>query len=114
MIGQHTATKDHTIAADKTIGADGDGLTVLAVVLQINGMAEQLGVIAGDGGEGTDGNSVGAVNVVVLGDGGMITQQEFAATVGLVGEVERIGAAGETRDPVAPADGSHFAKLQQI
>jgi hypothetical protein len=55
--------------------------------MQIDGMAEQLGVVAGNGGKRADGDPVGAVDVMVFGDGGVITQQQLGAAVGLVGEV---------------------------
>lgn len=113
-IRQHAATKNHAVATHKAVRTYGDRLTVLAVLLQVDGMGEELGVIAGNGGEGPDRDPIGAIDMMVLGNGGMIAQQEFAATLGLVGEVERIGTAGKTGDPVAPPDGGHVPEFQQI
>lgn len=47
---QHSAAKDHTIATHKTVSTDHDRVAVLAVVLQIDGMVEQLGVVASEAG----------------------------------------------------------------
>lgn len=47
---------------------------------------------------------IGAVDMVVFGDGCVVTQQEFGPAFGLVGEVTRVGAGGETCDPVAATD----------
>ena len=114
MVGQNTAAEDHAIAAHEAVGADVDGLAVLAVVLQINGMAEQLGVVAGDGAEGPDGDAVGAVDVVVFGDGGMFTKQELCAALGLMGEVRGVCACGKTGDPVGTADRGMGPHLESI
>ena len=114
MVGEHTAAEDHTGSAHEAVGADADGLAVLAVVLQINGMAEQLGVVAGDGAEGPDGDAVGAVDVVILGDGGMGAKNELCPTIGLVGKVGGSGAGGKAGDPVSSANGGPFAQLKGI
>lgn len=104
VVWQLTAAEDDTVAAYKAVGPNGDRLAVLAVVLEVDGMAEQLGMVASDGGEGADGDAVGAVNVMVLGDGGVFAKQQCGAAAGLMGEVGRISARCKTRDPVAAAD----------
>ena len=74
MIGKNAATKNHAASAHEAVGTNGDRFAVLSIVLQIDGVAEQLGAIAGDGGEGADADAVGGVDVVMFGDGGMGTK----------------------------------------
>ena len=68
VIGKHAAVEDHAVAAPETIEPDHDVLALLKVVLDIDGMVEPLGVVAGDGREGVDRDPIGGVNAVELGD----------------------------------------------
>ena len=68
VVGQYTSTKDHAIAAYKAIIPNSNWLAVLAVLLKINGVTEQLGSVTGYSSKCTYGDSVGGVDVVVLSD----------------------------------------------
>ena len=77
---------------------------MLAVVLQINRVADQLGGIARNGGEWTNTDAIGAVDVVMFGDGGMAPWLETGYAIRVVGIVGRAGAGGKTDDSVTAAD----------
>lgn len=111
VIGKSASAEYQTTGTHEAVGTDSDGLAVLAVVLQVDGMAEQLGVVAGDNGEWADADAVGAVDVVMLGDGGMGTQNQLSTSLGLVGEVGGAGADGKAGDPIAPANGGVLAHI---
>lgn len=87
---------------------------MLAVVLQINRVAEQLRGIARNGGEWANADTIGAVDMVVFNDSGIGTEQKLRAALGLVGEVARMGTGGEAGDPVAAADAGLLAQLDGI
>ena len=54
VIRQYAANKDHKVGTYKKVGTNHNLLAIVAIVLQVKGVAEQLGVVAGDGGVGTD------------------------------------------------------------
>ena len=45
--------------------------------MEIDGMAEKLTAVAGNGGKRADGDLVGGVDVVVLGDGGVSPENQL-------------------------------------
>jgi len=114
MVGKSTASKDHAGGANEAVSTNGDWLTVLAVVVQVDGVAEELGPIAGNGREGADADAVGAVDVVTLGNGAMGTKQKLCASIRLVIKVGGASPCGKSCDPVATADGGSFPQLKKI
>ena len=114
VVGQNTSTKDHTVAAHKAIVPNSNRLAVLAVLLKINGVTEQLRAVAGDSTEGTYGDTIGGVDVVVLGDRGVGAEAELCSAVRLMSEVGGRSAGGEAGDPIATADGGMLANFKSI
>lgn len=114
MIRKDTAAKNHAGGAHEAMSTNRDGLTVLAVVMQVDGVAEDLRAIAGQGGEGPDGDAVRAVDVVVLGNGGLRTEEELGTPIGLVGKVWGFRACGKSRDPIPSADGRPLLQHEEV
>ena len=73
---------------------------MLAIVLKVDSMTEQLGAVTGDGCERANSDAVGAVDVMMLGDSGVISQQQLSVTFRLMGKMRRLDTSRKAGNPV--------------
>lgn len=78
----------------------------MSSLVDVDGVGEQLRLVASDGDEIANGDGVCAVDMVVFCDGGLSSHDELATAVLVVGKVFGGGACGESCYPVATSDGA--------
>ena len=106
MGGEDGVPEDGYACGDEAVVADGDGVAVLSSFVYVDGVGEQLRLVAGDGDEIANGDGVCAVDMVFFGDGGFSSHDELATSALVVSEVLGVGACGEPCYPVASCDGA--------
>jgi len=72
IIGQARTAQQHAVAADKTIIAHANRMRDLAILRDVDGVRNELGLESGDGGEAADGDGIGAIEQMAMSDGGML------------------------------------------
>ena len=72
MIGEARTAQQHAVGADKTIIAHANRTRDLAILRNVDGVRNELRLESGDRGEAADGNGVGAIEQMAMGDGGML------------------------------------------
>lgn len=86
---------------------------MLAVRGDVDGMGEQLCLVACDSGETSNPDFVRAIQVMVLGDGGMSSDHELRFAIRLMREMGG-RTRGEACDPIAPANGGVIAQIDGV
>ena len=71
IIGQGRISQEHAVAADKTIIAHANRMRDLAILRDVDGVRNELGLKSGNGGEAADGDGIGTIEEMAMSDGGM-------------------------------------------
>jgi len=71
IIWQGRIPQQHAVAADKTIIAHANWVRDLAILRDVDGVRNELGLESGDSGKATDGDGIGTIEQMAMSDGGM-------------------------------------------
>src|SRR5438874_7658543 len=103
IIGQGRIPQEHTVAADKTIIAHANRMRDLAILRDVDGVRNELGLESGNGGEAADGDGIGTIEEMAMSDGGVFAYDQLRPAFGLAGEMTRI-AQRKAGNPIPAAD----------
>ena len=112
IIGQGRISQEHAVAADKTIIAHANRMRDLAILRDVDGVRNELGLKSGDDGEATDGDGIGAIEEMAMSDGGMFAYDQLGPAFCLTGEMTRI-AQRKAGNPIPAADRRVSFQMQQ-
>src|SRR5437660_7824279 len=87
---QRRTAQEHAVAANKTIIAHANRMRDLAILRDVDGVRNELGLKSGDDGEATDGDGIGAIEEMAMSDGGMFAYDQLGPAFCLTGEMTRI------------------------
>src|SRR5207237_8298736 len=113
IIGQGRISQEHAVAANKTIIAHANRMRDLAILRDVDGVRNELGLESGNGGEAADGDGIGAIQQMAMSDGGMLAHDQLGPALGLAGEMRRI-AQRKTGNPIPATDRRMRLQMQQL